>query len=186
MATCRAEAGLRVPLSIPSWLSSNIAELRRTRRCERLRRKGVTEPGAPCTCHMRSDVHPGPWPSPERREQHGTPLHCEACPLVRIHSPWGRERRRGHAAEEKCLTHTRVCVYIGSPEWKFSSQLLTNGVRMMLVLESKKIYPYILVAQNRNKSSQSAERFCCVSSLACLHGWQGRHKVKQHQTKKHQ
>lgn len=27
MVTCRAEAGLRVPLSIPSWHSSNIAEL---------------------------------------------------------------------------------------------------------------------------------------------------------------
>lgn len=32
MVTCRAEAGLRVPLSIPSWLSSNIAELQSTHR----------------------------------------------------------------------------------------------------------------------------------------------------------
>lgn len=168
MATCRAEAGLRVPLSIPSWLSSNIAELRRTRRCERLRHKGVTEPGALCTCHKRSDVHPGPWPSPERREQHGTPLHCEACPLFRIHSP-GKEREDIGMWLRKNVLHEHECVNIGSPEWKFSSHFNCKywwhkiGINPVQVLNNY-----------------------AVSSLACLHGWQGRHKVKQHQMKKHQ
>lgn len=109
MVTCRAEAGLRVPLSIPSWLSSNIAELQKTGRCESLRSKGGMEGGALCTCHMRSDVHPGPWPSPERREQHGTPLHCEAWALFRIHSPV--EERKNVArvgVKQRKLTHANI------------------------------------------------------------------------------
>lgn len=135
MATCRAEAGLRVPLSIPSWLSSNIAELWQTRRCERLWHKGVMEPGALCTCHMCSDVHPGLWPSPERREQHGTPLHCEAWPPFLIHSPVEEREDMGTRLWKNVL-HIHECVHIRSPEWIFffDDQRCPNEV-----LNSKKI-----------------------------------------------
>lgn len=124
MVTCRAEAGLRVPLSIPSWLSSNIAELRRTAtenvsgRGAKEQRNMVVGGGTPHTCHMRSDVHPGPWPSPERREQHGTPLHCEAWALFRIHSP---VEAKGHGAHERRnLLGVHPRVQAGSSQWEFS------------------------------------------------------------------
>lgn len=100
MVTCRAEAGLRVPLSIPSWLSSNIAVLYRTQIFRHKKGQVHTETvmnvhfvlrktsakRAPCTC-VRSCVHPGPWPSPERTGQHGTGLHCKGCFLFGNHSP---------------------------------------------------------------------------------------------------
>lgn len=83
------------------------------------------------------------------------PVLCSAfIHLVKREKTW---------AEEKCLTHTRVCVYTRSLSGNSppSSFVLANGVGMMLVLKSKKISLYMLVAQNRNKSSQSADRFCC-------------------------
>lgn len=108
MVTCRAEAGLRVPLSIPSWLSSNIAVLYRTRIFRYKKGQVHTETvmnvhfvlrktsakKAPCTC-VRSCVHPGPWPSPERTGQHGTGLHCKGCFLFGNHSPAQKKGNKG-------------------------------------------------------------------------------------------
>lgn len=55
-----------------------------------------------CTCHVRSCVHPGPWPSPETREQHGTGLHCKGCFLFGNHSPAQKKgsKRGGGASNE--------------------------------------------------------------------------------------
>lgn len=108
MVTCRAEAGLRVPLSIPSWLSSNIAVLYRTQIFRYKKGQVHTETvmnvhfvlrktsakKAPCTC-VRSCVHPGPWPSPERTGQHGTGLHCKGCFLFGNHSPAQKKGNKG-------------------------------------------------------------------------------------------
>lgn len=122
MVTCRAEAGLRVPLSIPSWLSSNIAELKTqtfmTNRMNKYQEKKQGSLIVVNTCHMHFYVHPGPWPSPERREQHGTGSHCRAplCFAI-IHL-----QIRGE--EEEDFDIFRCCFEkIGHfEEWRFSVQ----------------------------------------------------------------
>lgn len=50
---------------------------------------------------MRPGVHPGLWPSPERREQHGTRRHYKGCALFRNHSPGRGKGKEGRKEERK-------------------------------------------------------------------------------------
>lgn len=167
MVTCRAEAGLRVPLSIPSWLSSNIAELWQTMRHESLRYKGIMEDGALCTCHMRSDVHPGPWPSPERREQHGTPLHCKAWALSRIHSPVEETEHGTHGSEKmNAWTYTYVRVYA----YKQRLPSLKNEIRETCNIKHRVTHGCLNLAAFPCTNWAIAVNHTCSFTDACVGG----------------
>lgn len=70
---------------------------------------------------MRSCVHPGPWPSPERREQHGTGSHCKGRSLFRNHSP-AEERKE----EEKMQAKTLDTLLSQQQQYRWYLKMLLN------------------------------------------------------------